>query len=298
MPQRHAARHHAVLDVGRAHARLRHHEPGQSGAWLLLHGRRLSLRLRLCLEPILSARRDRRAWRRAGDRADRRIPHLPPHLQGRPPRSRAGDVRADLDLQRSGTPDLRTGGALRPRTRLSRRSGQSVRRHFLSGLPIGDHRRRPCRRHPALCAPAPYATWHADPRQRFQSHHGQRARRQCGRSLRFGFRLGRGPCRPRRLDGRADLHRHSRHGRQCADPRLRRHCRRRAWLGRRSLLRRAPHRPDRYARALVPEAAVRLIPRTRRRRQQRAGHRLHAHLHPDGRHPVLPAAGPLPPKSR
>src|SRR5229473_2971795 len=58
--ERHPARHHAVPDGGRVDARPRHHEPGQSGARLALHARRLSRRLAATMDRLLRARRARR----------------------------------------------------------------------------------------------------------------------------------------------------------------------------------------------------------------------------------------------
>src|SRR5260221_289228 len=104
--ERRSARHHAVPDGGRADARSRHHEPGQSGAWLALYAWRLFRRLAAAMDRLLRARR---ACRRAAHRRDRyrdRNGDAAHALRPRPSRPGALHLRSHSLSQRDGAHNL------------------------------------------------------------------------------------------------------------------------------------------------------------------------------------------------
>src|SRR6476646_9426500 len=269
MPQWRAARH-AAFSAGRGpHARLRHHGPRQSGARLALHARRLFRS---------NARRRDRKLRRRGDPGGRGFARRRDGARSRrhqaavrpqPPRPRARHLRSAAVLQRAGAARLGAGRDDAAAAAADAHCGPDHSRRVLSALPPGHHLRRAGSGGIPLCAGDAHPARHADPRRRFQSRDGRRARRQHQAPLHAGVRPLRRACRLRRRDAGADPYRADRHGREHSDPRLRGDHHRRHRLDPRRLRRRDHRRPHRYARPRL--SARHAAPHAQHQRRADAG---------------------------
>src|SRR5882672_7894411 len=291
--ERPAVRRHAVPDGGRADAGVRHHESGQPGARLAVHGRRLPRRRGHAVDRQLSARRGvGPRWdpgRRHGGGSDR-----PAHaLRARPPRPGARDLRPDPVLQRADRHRLGTRAALLLAAALAAGTHQALRRLHLPGVPRGGHRGRPAGGGAPLVRRDAHAAGHADPRRRVQPHDGRRAGREHQAPVHRGVRLRRGARRARRPDGRADLRGAARHGRADPDPGVRGDRHRRYRLDPRRAGRRDHRRRGRHAGTRVSQAPARHHDPAHRRRGRGTRARLDADLPADGRGPRGEAGGPV-----
>src|SRR5215207_5428000 len=259
-PQRAAVRDHPVPDRGRADARVRgdgFHQPRTRRA---VHGRRLFRRRLRRLDREL--RRRPRAGIAGGARLrpPARGRRLPPPLRPRPPRPGAGHLRHHPVPEPGREGGVGRGAAARADPAGAVRLDRADVRPALSSLPPRHHRGRACRRRPALRPRAPHPRRDAGAGRRHERRHGLGARRRHPPPVHGRVRLrrhARGLCR---RDGGADPLGGAGHGRQNTDPRLRRHRHRRHRLDPRRLPRRAPHRPRRHARALLPREAVTRLP--------------------------------------
>ena len=179
MPERPAARPAAVPAGGGADARVRHHGPGQPGARLALHDRRLFRRHLRGADRQLRARRGARRWsprcRRHGGRSDRDAQALRP----RPSRPRARHLRPDPVLQRAGAADLGPGGHEPAAAVLAQHLGSRFCRASII-RPTGSRSSSVALVVAvlALCPGDAHAPRHADPRRRLQPRNGRRARHQ------------------------------------------------------------------------------------------------------------------------
>src|SRR6266850_2052042 len=286
--ERPAVRRHAVPDGGRADAGVRHHESGQPGARLAVHGRRLPRRRGYAVDRQLSARRGAGPrWdpgRRHGGGSDR-----PAHaLRARPSRPGARDLRPDPVLQRADRHRLGTRAALLLAAALAAGTHQALRRLHLPGVPRGGHRGRPAGRGAPLVRRDAHAAGHADPRGRVQPHDGRRARREHQAPVHRGLRLRRSA---RRADGRADLRGAARHGRADPDPGVRGDRHRRHRLDPRRAGRRGHRRRGGHAGTRVSEAPARHDDPAYCSRGGGTRARLDAHLSADGRGPGGQAGG-------
>ena len=194
---------------------------------------------------------------RAGVRPAARGGGLPPPLRARPPGAGAGDVRPD-PVPQPGREDW-CGAPPRSACRCPMLLSGSVR--LMDGLLypvyrlvlIGDG---PCRGAAALRADQQDAGRHAGAGRRQQCADRVRARRRYRPAVHDRVRLRRDAGGLRRRDGGADPVGRARHGRQPADPDVRRHRDRRHRLDPRRVHRGADGRPDRYARPRVRAAVA------------------------------------------
>src|SRR5580704_15361775 len=282
--QRRAAWHAAVPARGRADADLRHHGPGQPGARLALHARRLFRRDLCRADRKFRARRHPGAGRGVRLRHRARSDRDPAVIRGQPPRPCARHVWAVAVLQRAGAAYLGPGrhDAVAAERDADRHPDHS--RRVLSGLSAGHHRGHLGGGGAALRPGDAHAARHADPRRRLEPRNGRRARRQYQAALHFGFRAWRGAGGFRRPDAGTDPHGADRHGREHFDPRLRRHHHRWYRLDSRRLCRGHYRRADRHPRPCLPARFAARADQHQRRADLGAGALLDVDLHADGRH--------------
>src|SRR5713101_1052173 len=288
--QRAAARGDAVPDGGGPHARLRHHEPGEPRARLVLYGGGLPGHVFPPGYRFVSARRAARPGGNAGG-GNRGRAGGPAHaLRAGPSRPGARHVRPDPVFQRADGDPLGPRRDLRKPSRLPVGARGAFRRTALPALPAGDHRRRARGGGPALVRGRAHAPRDADSRRGVQPRHGGGARRQHTPALHAGVRLRRSARGARGPYVGPDPRGAAGHGR--ADP-DRGVCGYRNWRHRFDP-RRARRRPHRrhggYAgpRVRPADACDRAL--GDRRRHCRAGARLDADLPADGDRSLAAAA--------
>src|SRR6202035_2397961 len=280
--ERTAVRAAAVPVGGGVDAGVRHHGFRQFGARLALYDGRLFRRDLRGVDREFHPRHRAGAGGDAAARDRAGICRAAAPLRPRSPRPRAGDLRADLVLQRCGAADLGPGGAGAAAAALADGADRGHPGRVLPRLSLGDHRGRTGGGLAALHRGDAHAARHADPRRRVEPGNDRGARHQHQAALHAGVRVGGGARRSCRADAGADPHRPDRDGREHPDPRLRRHRDRRHRFDPRRVPGRDLRRPDRYARPRLPARSVAEDPELGRGFHRGAGAVLDADLFADG----------------